>query len=272
MNEVNRTLYIPLYGKSCVSKKGIILRDPKAEYIWQKEGFALKGKSRSKWLAYSMGMRAAVFDRWTREQLEQVPEAVVLHIGCGMDSRCERIGKDAAAWYDVDFPDVISERKRYYTETHAYHMIPADARSVRWIRELPSGHAIVVMEGLSMYLTEADMQRLLSAITAHFESVSLLVDCYTSFGAKASKDKNPINDVGVTAVYGVDDPHVYEQGTGMKFVRAHSLTPDTMIDELEGMERAVFRYVFAGSFAQRIYRLYEFEARRKQPAASKLSG
>ena len=52
MNEVNRTLYIPLYGKSCVSKKGIILRDPKAEYIWQKEGFALKGQNgwRTAWV------------------------------------------------------------------------------------------------------------------------------------------------------------------------------------------------------------------------------
>ena len=29
MNSVNKTLYIPLYGKSFVSKKGIILKDEK---------------------------------------------------------------------------------------------------------------------------------------------------------------------------------------------------------------------------------------------------
>lgn len=62
MNSVNKTLYIPLYGKSFVSKKGIILRDKKAEEIWQAEGFERKGKSRSKWLAYYMGMRSSVFD------------------------------------------------------------------------------------------------------------------------------------------------------------------------------------------------------------------
>ena len=28
MNEVNKTLYIPLYGKAEVSRKGIILQDP----------------------------------------------------------------------------------------------------------------------------------------------------------------------------------------------------------------------------------------------------
>lgn len=33
MNSINKTLYIPLYGKAAVSKKGIILHDPKAELI-----------------------------------------------------------------------------------------------------------------------------------------------------------------------------------------------------------------------------------------------
>ena len=42
MNEVNRTLFIPLYGKSYVSKRNIILEDVIAEKIWDAEGFALR--------------------------------------------------------------------------------------------------------------------------------------------------------------------------------------------------------------------------------------
>ena len=34
MNNINKTLYIPLYGKSYVSKKGLFLNDKKAEDIW----------------------------------------------------------------------------------------------------------------------------------------------------------------------------------------------------------------------------------------------
>ena len=81
MNNVNKTLYIPLYGKAYVSQKNIILRDPKAELIWKKEGFPLKGKSRSKWLAYYMGMRSAVFDNWLKEEMTKDAEAIILHIG-----------------------------------------------------------------------------------------------------------------------------------------------------------------------------------------------
>ena len=36
MNNVNKTLYIPLYGKAYVSKKGIILKDEMSEKITQK--------------------------------------------------------------------------------------------------------------------------------------------------------------------------------------------------------------------------------------------
>jgi len=44
MNEVNKTLYIPLYGKSKVSQQGIILNEPSAERIWKEEAFPIRGK------------------------------------------------------------------------------------------------------------------------------------------------------------------------------------------------------------------------------------
>ena len=201
MNSVQKTLYIPLYGKAYVSRKGIILRDPKAEEIWAAAGFPLKGKSKSKWLAYYMGMRAAVFDSWVAERMEADPTAVVLHIGCGMDSRCLRVERRGHRWFDLDFPNVIAERRRYFEETADYTMRSTDIRDAQWLSQIPGGNAIVVMEGVSMYLTPAELARVLTQIAGHFASVHLLMDCYTEFAAKASRVKNPINDVGVNQVY-----------------------------------------------------------------------
>ena len=115
MDNVSKTLYIPLYGKALVSRKGIILCDPKAEEIWDAERIPLRGKAASKWLAYYMAMRSAVYDGWLREQLQKAPEAVILHLGCGMDSRCLRVEHPGRLWYDVDFPEVIRERARHFT-------------------------------------------------------------------------------------------------------------------------------------------------------------
>lgn len=47
MDSVNKTLYIPLYGKA-----------------------------KSKWLAYYMAMRAAVYDEWVREEIRKNPAAM----------------------------------------------------------------------------------------------------------------------------------------------------------------------------------------------------
>ncbi len=261
MNSVNKTLYIPLYGKFYVSKKGIILDDKTAEQIWEKEGFELKGKSKSKWLAYYMGMRSAVFDNWLIEQMEADKEAVILHIGCGMDSRIHRVGAGGHLWYDVDFPDVIQERKLYYQEDEYYHMIESDARENAWMNSLPAAEkAIIVMEGVSMYFKPEELKRLLRDLTNHFKRVSVLMDCYTDFAAKATKYKNPINEVGVTVVYGIDDPHTLEEGTGLSYVKEHDMTPDHLINELRGIEKGIFKKVFAGSFSKKIYRMYEYKS------------
>lgn len=260
MDKVSKTLYIPLYGKAYVSRRGLFLEDKKAEMIWEAEGFPLKRKARSKWLAYSMGMRSAVFDCWTKQQMEQLPGAVILHIGCGMDSRCLRVGKQDRFWYDVDFPEVIAERRKYFAQTDTYHMIPADIRDGAWLEEIPFGKpAIIVMEGVSMYLQPEELREVLKGWKQRFGEVRMLMDVYTVFAAKATKYKNPINEVGVTRVYGLDAPGELEAGTGLTFVGEHSLTPDRLIRQLPGIEQGIFRKVFAGNMAKKIYRLYEFQ-------------
>lgn len=260
MNSVNQTLYIPLYGKAYVSQKNIILRDKKAEEIWSKEGFQLKGKSKSKWLAYYMAMRSAIYDEWLEGEMERNPNATVLHIGCGMDSRIERVSARNTQWYDIDFPDVIEERRKYYEETDRYRMLAMDMRTDAWKQHfLTDQDALVILEGVSMYFEPNELFGLLSDLYGHFRSVRLLMDCYTEKAARMSKYKNPINDVGVTTVYGYDHPEELAEKSDLVLLQEHDMTPQKYIDELHGTERRVFRKLFAGKIAKSMYRMYEFK-------------
>lgn len=258
MNNVNKTLYIPLFGKALVSKKGIILEDKSAEKIWAEVGFSLGRKSHSKYLAYYMAMRARVFDDFVREKIAEHKDTVVLHLGAGLDSRALRVDADVS-WYDVDFSEVISERSRYFCETDTYRMISSDIRDTAYLEAIPKAqHATVVLEGISMYLENSQLRNALRAITEHFESVSLLVDCYTPFAAKMSKIKNPVNDVGVSEVFGVLGPQVFEENTGLSLVAERNMTPAGLIRELRGFERWLFRSLYAGGISKRLYKLYEY--------------
>ena len=259
MNNVNKTLYIPLYGKALVSSKNIIIQDKKAEEIWSKEGFELKGKSKSKWLAYYMAMRSAIYDEWLEKELNSNPSVIVVHVGCGMDSRIERVSKQNQEWYDIDFPDVIEERCKYYAETDTYHMLAADMRTDEWKKHIEAGQdAIIVLEGVSMYFSPKELNALLSSIVKYFNSIKILMDCYTEKAAKVSKYKNPINDVGVTTVYGYDNPEELAGESGLVFMKEYNMTPQRYINELQGMERMVFKTLFAGKIAKSMYRMYEF--------------
>lgn len=258
MNNINKTLYIPLYGKAYVSQRNLFLEDKKAEEIWSAEAFPLKGKARSKWLAFYMGIRSAVFDGWLKEEIKNAADAVVLHLGCGMDSRVLRIGNEELMWYDLDLPEVIAERKRYYSENGRYHMQEADLRDPTWLEEIPQKKkAIVVMEGVGMYLASAELRAFMAALDVHFEEIALLVDCYTVLAAKLSRYRNPVREVGVTSVFGIDDPTALAVGE-ISFVKEHDMTPGQYVDELFGMEKRIFRRLYAGGLSKKLYRLFEY--------------
>lgn len=261
MNEVNKTLYIPLYGKSKVSQQGIILHDPSAERIWKEEAFPIRGKSGSKWLAYNMAMRARVFDDWTERMLRRRGDALVLHIGCGLDSRFMRVKSHRSEWVDCDLPDVIEIRRKYFQENETYHMMALDASRPAQIGLLPdSDAAIVVLEGLSMYLTGSQVRGLLQALDKKYRELHILMDVYTEFGARASKYKNPVNDVGVSKLYGIDDIESVTDGLRVRFVKEHSFTPASLVKELTPADRVIFNLLFTGKLYRKIYRLYELKS------------
>lgn len=259
MNEVSKTLFIPLYGKALVSRKGIILDDKKAEEIWAKESFEMRGKSKSKWLAYNISMRARVFDDWANQMLRASDQnTIIIQIGCGLDSRCLRVREQYYNWIDCDFPDVINVRRKYYEETEHYKMVGVDASNIHDLASLPNAkRAVVLIEGVSMYLMREKLIALLAFIKEKYSQVHILMDVYTALGAKTSKYKHPVNDVGVQSLNGVDDMNELLAGTRLRIIKEHSFTPKYLVDELKGFEKAFFKLMFTGKMYSRFYRLYE---------------
>ena len=111
---------------------------------------------------------------------------------------------------------------------------------------------------MTLRVQPEELREALKRWKAYFGEIRILMDCYTTFGAKASKYKNPINEVGVTQVYGFDDPRDPESSTGITFCQEHDLTPQWLIEKLPKAEQGFFKTLFAGKTARKIYRLYEY--------------
>lgn len=139
-------------------------------------------------------------DRYTRDFLNSHPEAVVVHIGCGLDSRFERLAAGGRVeWYDLDLPDVISLRRkliggegpalpqrgaaRTEVEEKRYHLLGCSVLEDAWL-EAVSAHRgrpfLFLAEGVFMYFEGAQVKRLVLTLCDRFPGAELVFDGWTS--------------------------------------------------------------------------------------------
>lgn len=138
---------------------------------------------------FLVGLRAKQLDDWTVDFLTRHPDAVVLHLGCGLDTRAFRVQRpDTVDWFDVDQPGVVELRRKLYEDGHGYRMIGSSVTDPGWLDEIPTGRpTLVVAEGLLMYLAPADVRELLQRLTDRFEHGDIAFDTIAPIGPKLSK-------------------------------------------------------------------------------------
>lgn len=60
------------------------------------------------WNQYLVALRAKQIDDWSTDFLARHPDAVVLHLGCGLDSRAFRLAvPPSVLWFDLDQPGLL---------------------------------------------------------------------------------------------------------------------------------------------------------------------
>ncbi len=156
--------------------------------------------------APGVALRSAHFDRWTTQFLAVHPEATVVHLGCGLDARVFRLdpGPDVH-WFDVDFPDVIALRERVFPRRDNYTMIPAAITPPDWLVQVRTDRPTLVLgEGLTMYLTEADGITLLRRVVERFPSGELQFDAFSAFGIRFQVINGVVRRSGSTLHWAVD--------------------------------------------------------------------
>ncbi|WP_062995166.1 class I SAM-dependent methyltransferase [Nocardia mikamii] len=158
-------------------------------------------------LVCGTALRAKQLDEAVRTFVANHPDAVVLDLGCGLDTRALRCNPPAGVdWYDVDFPDMVELRSRFLPDR--FLRIGADLTTPGWLDPLPRDRpAMIVAEGLLPFLPGDSFQRMTRELTAHFDTGELAINGYTRFAAWSMKYHPTIKAIGITAAQGFDDPH-----------------------------------------------------------------
>ncbi|HEX6342284.1 class I SAM-dependent methyltransferase [Umezawaea sp.] len=153
-------------------------------------------------------VRAKAHDDWALAFLADHPDAVVLHLGCGLDARVHRIDPPATVdWYDLDHPAVIDLRRRFLPPHEHCTLIGSSVTDLAWLDGIPRGRPVLVIaEGLVPYLTEADLRRLLTTVVDAFPTGQLQFDTVSVWGWRMSKWDPSLRGYGTRFHCGFDDP------------------------------------------------------------------
>ncbi|MCK2221852.1 class I SAM-dependent methyltransferase [Actinomadura sp. ATCC 31491] len=154
-------------------------------------------------------VRAKAHDDWARSYLADHPDAVVLHLGCGLDARVYRIDPPPTVdWYDLDYPSVIALRRELLPPREHYTLIASDVTDLTWLDRVPRGRpALMIAEGLVPYLTEPDVRRLLTSVVDAFPTGRLQFDTTPVWAWRFSRWDPTLRRYGGAQFHcGFDDP------------------------------------------------------------------
>jgi len=130
-------------------------------------------------------IRMRKFDNHVRGFLARNPDGIIVHIGCGLDTRFDRIDDGRVEWFDIDLPDVMDlRRKLIATESPRYHAITASVFDAGWTAEverfLPRPF-LFIAEGVLPYFEETQVKELFLCLRDHFPGCEVVCDAHTPF-------------------------------------------------------------------------------------------
>ena len=254
------TLLVPLYCKARCDTS--LLDDVTAREILEQLDYDFARLRIPRKTCLMMCLRALQFDAFVSEYVGAHPDAVVVHLGCGLDSRCRRVVRGDVNWYDLDMPAVIDLRSRFYQETERYHLVASSVTDLAWTKKVlsESSPVLVVAEGLFMYLSSGDVRSVILGLARTFPGCHLVFDAFSAFTARRMGAHPSIRMTGARVQWGIDDAREIEEwGAGIRLREERFFPQFIGVERLDVGYRMAFRLSSLIPAARRAHRILYFE-------------
>ena len=190
LSGVPETMLQTVYARAKESRGRGAIHDAKAEELIEKLDYDFSLADKDAAMHSGVIARTIVLDRLTKAWLAAHPGAVVVNIACGLDTRCYRMS-GFAHWYNLDLPETMVVREMLLPESGAISQIALSAMD-DWGSEVKEQNVpvLVLIEGLTMYLSEADVQRMFGVISKRFSQATVFVETMNPMIVKRFKEKS----------------------------------------------------------------------------------
>lgn len=190
---VPETMIQTLYARAKESeKRNSKIQDTMAVEIVAKLDYDFSNADKDKAMSYGVVARTIVLDELVEKYLSSHPDTVVINIASGLDTRCYRMNGKYLRWYNIDLPETMQIREKFLNENGPVYQIAKSAMDASYVDEIEYAgeNVLVVIEGLTMYLKEADVLQIFSIIEKAFPKVTVMVETMSPFVVKHVKEKS----------------------------------------------------------------------------------
>ncbi len=217
-NNVAETLYIPLMMKCNESRRrGGFYEDPFACEMVDKIDYGFEKYAKAVQSSVGVALRASYFDGVTRTFVGKTADPVVVNIGCGLDTRFLRLGKEVTGQtvtYELDLTEVMELRKKLLPESSGNPYISASMFETEWMDGLkekhPSASFLFVVEGVLMYFEKERVRQVFQELAARFKHSEILFDVVSSWMCKNSHRHDTVKFLDAKFIFGCDDDREME--------------------------------------------------------------
>ena len=224
LSGVPETMLQTVYARAKESNGRGAIHDAKAEELIEKLDYDFSLADKDTAMRSGVIARTIVLDKLTKSWLAAHSGAVVVNIACGLDTRCYRMS-GYAHWYNLDLPETMAVREKLLPESGTISQIAMSAME-DWGSEISEQNVqvLIVIEGLTMYLSEADVQRIFRVISHRFEKATVFVETMNPIIVKRFQEKS-IEGSNAKFTWGVKDgPALAAMLPDFRFVEEYSLT------------------------------------------------
>ena len=212
LGPVAQTLMIPLWSRAIeTARPHGLLEDPKAQQIVASLDYDFEARfAAHRKLAFRACLRTVMFDRWVQRFIAEHPHGTIVEIGTGLNTRFERVDNGLVRWFDVDLPDALALRRRFFEDTPRRTMLEGEFGEAGWLDALPppeEGPVLFIAEAVLVYLEEATVRRGLEAIARRHPGSSFIFD---TVAGRAFSARRMMTKRDAAFVWSCDDPRSIE--------------------------------------------------------------
>lgn len=240
LGAVQQTLFITLAARAAESqRKHPVLRDPRAVELLRSVDYdaAKYGPGAGGFVTV---LRTAILDFWVRGFLAAHPGGTVVELGTGLNTRFERVDNGRVHWLDLDLPDTIDLRRKFFADTGRRRMVAASVLDEGWLPEAARspGPYFFVAEGVLVYLPQDQVLATLARIAQRFPGALLALDTYPSRTFEQQHRLAARKGMDARWAWACDDPRSLER-SGLEVRQSATLTrpPRDMRAELPARYR-----------------------------------